>query len=139
MGMSMRGKEVLSLRSEYGKVFRTGPQKYRSVAYLDKIHYRDEKSGEYRLIDNRLEQDGESLVNRDNPDFRVVFAPDGISVCNTRGKVSWGLEGAKPCPPKAEERKDKEELDQIRSAAVYEEILPGVDLRYLSIHYYTMA
>ena len=140
MGMSMRGKEVLSLRSEYGKVFRTGPQKYRSVAYLDKIHYRDEKSGEYRLIDNRLEQDGESLVNRDNPDFRAVFSPDGISLRNAKDEgLSWRIDGAKPCPPKAEERKDKEELDQIRSAAVYEEILPGVDLRYLSIHYYTMA
>ena len=40
MGMSMRGKEVLSLRSEYGKVFLTGPQKYRSVAYLlGQVHH----------------------------------------------------------------------------------------------------
>ena len=84
MGMAMRGKEILSLRSEYGKVFLTGPQKYRSVAYLDKIHYRDEKSGEYRLIDNRLKEEGETLRNADNPEFQAVFSPDGISLRNAK-------------------------------------------------------
>ena len=126
----MRGEEILSLRTENGKDFQTGPQKYRSVTYLDAIHYKDEKSGEYRLIDNRLEQDGESLHNKGNPSLRVELTPEGISLRNAKGAgLSWCLEGAKPCPPKAVEQEAKEELDQIRSAAVYEEILPGADLR----------
>ena len=63
MSAAMRGKEILSLRTENGKVYQTGPQKYRSVTYLDTIHYRDEKTGEYQLIDNRWIQDGEILHN----------------------------------------------------------------------------
>lgn len=130
MSTAMRGEEIQSLRTENGKVFQTGPQKYRSVTYLDTIHYLDEKTGEYCLIDNRLKQDGENLRNQDNPNFRVTLSPAGISLCNAKGEgLNWWPKGAKPCPPRAEEQKDKEELDQICSAAVYEEIFADTDLR----------
>ena len=101
-----------------------------TFTYLDTIHYLDEKSGEYRLINNRLIQDGDRLYNKDNPTLRVELTPEYISLRDTKGAgLSWHLEGAKPCPPRATELEAKEELDQIRSSAVYEEILPGADLR----------
>ena len=130
MSTAMRGKEILSLRTENGKVYQTGPQRYRSVTYLDTIHYLDEKSGEYRLIDNRLIQDRDRLYNKDNPTLRVELTPEYISLRSAKGTgLSWYLEGAKPCPPRIVEQETKEELDQIRSSAVYKEILPGADLR----------
>ena len=130
MSTAMRGKEILSLRTENGKVYQTGPQKYRAVTYLDTIHYVDEKSGEYRLIDDRLIQDGDHLYNKDNPTLQVELTPESISLRSAKGAgLSWYLEGAKPCPPRVVALETKEELDQIHSAAVYEEILPGADLR----------
>lgn len=70
------------------------------MTYLDTIHYKDEKSGEYRLIDNRLEQDGESLHNKENPSLWVELTPEGISLRNAKGTgLSWYLEGPKPCTP----------------------------------------
>ena len=130
MSAAMRGKEILSLRTENGKVYQTGPQKYRSVTYLDTIHYRDEKTGEYQLIDNRWIQDGEILHNQENPTLRVELGPGGISLRSTKGaELNWHLEGARPCTPRAEKQEEKEELDRISASAVYEDILPGVDLR----------
>ena len=130
MSAAMRGEEILSLRTENGKVYQTGPQKYRSVTYLDAIHYRDEKTGEYRLIDNRWIQDGEILHNKDNPALRVELGPEGISLRSAKGaELSWHLEGAGPCRPRAERHEEQEELDRISASAVYEDILPGADLR----------
>ena len=130
MSAAMRDKEILSLRTENGKVYQTGPQKYRSVTYLDTIHYMDEKTGKYHLIDNRWIQDGEILHNQENPTLRVELGPEGISLRSAKdAELSWHLEGAGHCPPRPEERKDQEELDQISASAVYEDILPGVDLR----------
>ena len=130
MSAAMRDKEILSLRTENGKVYQTGPQKYRSVTYLDTIHYMDEKTGKYHLIDNRWIQDGEILHNQENPTLRVELGPEGISLRSAKdAELSWHLEGSGHCPPRPEERKDREELDQISASAVYEDILPGVDLR----------
>ena len=108
MSAAMRGKEILSLRTENGKVYQTGPQKYRSVTYLDTIHYRDEKTGEYRLIDNRWIQDGEILHNQENPTLRVELGPGGISLRSTKGaELNWYLEGARPCTPRAEKQEER--------------------------------
>ena len=112
MSAAMRGKEILSLRTENGKVYQTGPQKYRSVTYLDTIHYMDEKTGKYHLIDNRWIQDGEILHNQENPTLRVELGPEGISLRSAKdAELSWHLEGAKACPPRAEKQEEQEDIE----------------------------
>ena len=82
------------------------------------------------LIDNRWIQDGEILHNQENPTLRVELGPGGISLRSTKGaELNWYLEGARPCTPRAEKQEEKEELDRISASAVYEDILPGADLR----------
>lgn len=130
MGTTMRSKEILTLRTENGKVFQIGPQRYRSVTYFDTVHYLDKDTGEYRLIDNRFVPDGENLCNKDNPNLQVVLSPHRIALHNAKNEgLNWWLADAGDCSPKADEQKDQEELDQIHSSATYENILPHTDLK----------
>ncbi len=101
---AMPAEEMTEKRTRSGKLFSLGENLYQAILYPTPVHYQDKTTGEWREIDNTLEE-GENvkgsafLTNKANGNLKVrLSASDKAPLAmleNADGKkISWRLEGA---------------------------------------------
>ena len=142
----MPGAEDVSRRTRSSKIFSLGRGLYQAVLYPEVIHAQA-GDGSWVEIDNTLEEkhdeQGIFIVNRQNPDLRSVFRPtpneEMVRLENEKGQsIAWSPENAQAirpvilpiaCPKHDETDRRRDVLDRLDAEVLYEGILPGVDLR----------
>ena len=132
-------QEVAEQRSEMGKLFRLGENRFRAVLYANPIHYRDRRSGALRNINNRFVRTEDGLRNDANGNLSVVLRRNSVEVADPQDyRIGWSIENGRAVWPRiadtAPARKSVFERllgpdTVLQSEAVYEDILHGADWR----------
>lgn len=130
--------EDTSRRTETEKHFRMSDGTYVAAMYDMPVHYRDEE-GEYREIDNTLEEAGEEYGTKAGPQevklSKKASSKKLVTVKRDGYTISWGFEGASKAKVEIGEEKEKAKgkfsLEKVSSEAWYRGIYEGVDLQYI--------
>ena len=142
----MPGHEEKAKRTRSSKIYSLGRGLYQAVMYPEAVHAKDQ-DGNWCEIDNTLleKQDEKGLFfqNKMNPELKLQLrsseSKEMVRLENEDGQVIvWGLEGAQSvsprilpcnCPQHAEDDLRRYVLDHLDGEAIYEEILPGIDMK----------
>ena len=149
MKSNIKATELISRRTERGKVFAFLQGGYQYISYSQQVHYK-KASGAWREIDNNLLKEGNSYTVKENPasfSFGTENAANVMRVEKNGRSIAWyPMGGQAALSPivingselRAEWEKEQERTEQDRrenllekaSRIVYKGILPGVDIAY---------
>ena len=88
-------QEVAEQRSEMGKLFRLGENRFRAVLYANSIHYKDRRSGKFRNINNRFVPTADGLRNDANASLSVVLRRNSVEVTDQQDdRMGWSIENS---------------------------------------------
>ena len=142
----MPAAEDTSRRTRSSKIFSLGRGLYQAVLYPEAVHAKA-PDGSWVEIDNTLEEKqddrGMFITNRRNPGMRAVFRPtpdnEMVRLENEKGQsIAWIAEDAQAVrpvivsgvsPKHTEDDRRRDVLDRLDSEVMYEDVLPGIDLR----------
>lgn len=129
--------EVISKRTESSKTFRKIDGTYEVAMYNTPIHYQNE--GEWKQIDNSLNDLGDELENKDNK-FKVKFPKlidDNKSIKLTLDKyrMDWNILDINTSSIRYDtstiEPNNIRELIHVNQPIMYQQILQDVDIEYI--------
>ena len=146
---NLTGREIIEKREANVKHFDLGQGRRQAVVFASPVHFRNEKSGAWEEIDNRLvektDAKGRRRFENKSGAFRARFFEDadGGSLASMKSgdtEFSWSYPGARVSKPahtkKALRRKFDSELsrrmkviDRLSDDVLYESLFPGMSVR----------
>jgi len=133
--------ELTEKRDETTKYFAMSDGTTKACLYPQNIHYLDE--GEYKEIDNTLEEDtedGKTYYKNKKNSFSVTipenYADDYIEFSDENGYVKFKLKGAtnkkieKIEKQQAKKNKDKTLVENVNDKAIFKSVKGNVDIEY---------
>lgn len=156
--INLSGREELSRREACAKHFHLGGNRYQAVIYPQNVHFRNPETGAWQEIDNTLDQTltaaGRRVFRNRAGRLKMEFPQEmdggsAASLTDNGRTFAWSFEGElQPAAAmvrtglklKQQARvqalsqeaaqQDWMEIDTLNAEAAYEEVLPGVSLRY---------
>ena len=144
----LSAQEVETERTQYGKVFAFGGNRFQGVTYREPVHQFSKESGKWEEIDATFrpveDEAGQERLEATAGELTVSCGVSGpepfVTITDSQGRqMSWGLEDAAAIAPKAAEQppippaKTVRELREnamkrLHHQVTYSEIFPGVDM-----------
>lgn len=139
-------REAVEKREQCVKHFQLAQKGMAAAVYPVPVHF--QKNGKWEEIDNRLVEDigdGNEIYRNQASAMEVRFAKKAnqghlVTIRRDGRKIAWNLECAESksvfkrteaeVSPENTEVDEKMKMKHLISAGVYEEILPGTDIRY---------
>ena len=146
---NLTGREIIEKREANVKHFDLGQGRRQAVVFASPVHFKNEKSGAWEEIDNRLvektDAKGRRRFENKSGAFRARFFEDAdagslASMKSGDTEFSWSYPGARVSKPahtkKALRRKFDSELsrrmkviDRLSDDVLYESLFPGMSVR----------
>ena len=103
----LSAQEVETERTQYGKVFAFGGNRFQGVTYSEPVHQFSKESGKWEEIDATFrpveDEAGQERLEATAGDLTVSCGVSGpepfVTITDSQGRqMSWGLETAADCP-----------------------------------------
>lgn len=146
---ALPAQEIKSKRTQFGKVFSLGGNRFQAVTYAEPIHKENPQTGEWEELDLSFQatQDdaGHNVcMNASGDNLSIACGISGekpfITLAdNSEHKIAWGIEGAASVNPEAEKKGinssdltvkslREEVLEKLHHQIIYSEIFSGVKM-----------